>query len=445
MTISGPPGRSIFHNRNFLMLWSAQALSQTAQNAIWFGLLVIVEETTKSTTQMSIAVLTSILPSVFFGLVAGVLVDRSSKKAVLVVTNLLRAVFVLGFLLYPSALYLVFIINFVFCSIGQFFAPAELATIPQIVPKRQLVSANGLFNITFTVSQMAGLVILGPPVIKIFGPQTLFIALSFVYLICTVLVSLIPRAEPREQRNKEATRTGPALGNVWKEVREGWAAITSDGHTSAAVANLTLMSCLMLMMAMLAPRYAVDVLKIGADDSVFVLAPAGLGVLVGSAMMGRLTKRFGKDHLVRTGVFVFGIALMVMGLLDAIVRLIPGAIVDGFGLANLPLTASLIGMVMLLSVFLGLSYALVTIPGQTLLMERTASALRGRIFAVQLMLGNVLSVIPLVFIGGLADLFGVRVMIAFLGAATILFNVISKRWWMSARSAQLEPSSPGSA
>src|SRR3954466_4208164 len=93
----GPP---VWRNSHFMRLWIAQALTQTAQNAIWFALLVIVEEATHSTTQLGITILSVIVPSVLFGVPAGAYVDRWDKRNVLVITNALRAVVVLGYIVF---------------------------------------------------------------------------------------------------------------------------------------------------------------------------------------------------------------------------------------------------------------------------------------------------------------------------------------------------------
>lgn len=417
----------MLQNRNFLMLWVAQALSQTAQNAIWFALLVVVEETTQSTTQMSVAVLTSILPSVMLGIIAGVFVDRMNKKTVLLVTNLLRAVTVLGYLLYSSALWLVFAVNFVFCCISQFFAPAEASTIPQLVPRRQLITANGLFNLTFTGSQLAGLVILGPPIIKFFGAQTLFLLVAAVYVVCSLLVYLLPKGE--QPANPLSTLHRDTLvAQIWTEVKEGWNFITTDKGTSFAMVNLTLMSCLMLVMATLAPRYMVAVLQVRADDSVYILAPAGLGVLLGTSLLGRLSQRFSKQSLVNAGLVSMGLGLVLMGLIEGIARRVPDVLARGLGLIDQPIGIGLIPAVMVLAVFFGLQYAFVTVPAQTILMERAPVDSRGRIFAVQIMLGNLASVVPLLFVGGLADLFGIRQVIALVGVITAAVGLLSVRY-----------------
>lgn len=417
---------SVLRNRNFLMLWAAQALSQTAQNAIWFGILVVVEEATKSTTQVSIAILSSVIPSVLLGLIAGVFVDRMNKKTVLLVTNLLRALTVLGYLLYGSALWLVYVVNFLFCCISQFFAPAEASTIPQLVPKRHLMMANSLFNLTFNASQLAGIVILAPPIMKFFGAPALFILVAVVFVVCSILVSMLPRGE--EPTNPLSTlRRETLFTQVWDEIKEGTRFITSDRGTSLAMVNLTLMSCLMLVMATLAPRFMVAALEVRADDSVYVLAPAGLGVLVGTSLLGRLSQRFARHSLTNVGMATMGIGLIIMGSLESIARRVPDVLARGLGLTNQPVGMGLIPAVMLLAVFFGIQYALVTIPSQTTLMERAPVDSRGRIFAVQIMLGNLASIIPLLFVGGLADILGVRQVIALVGVVTFAVGVLNIR------------------
>jgi len=124
--------------------------------------MVLVQKGTQSAAHMSVAVLTVVLPSVIFGLVAGAYVDRRDKRLVLIGTNLLRAGLMPLYILMPDRLWLLFAVNFLFATISQFFAPAEVAMIPALVGRRQLLQANSLFNVTFTAAQLGGLVLLGP-------------------------------------------------------------------------------------------------------------------------------------------------------------------------------------------------------------------------------------------------------------------------------------------
>ena len=73
-----------------------------------------------------------------------------------------------------------FVINFVFSTVGQFFAPAETAMIPTVVPRHRLLQANSLFHLTFTASQLVGLVVLGPLLAKVGGVDGLFVGVPVV-------------------------------------------------------------------------------------------------------------------------------------------------------------------------------------------------------------------------------------------------------------------------
>src|SRR6266508_3554095 len=130
----GPLDLSIWRNRDFLLLWLAQAISQTAQNAIWYGIVVLVQHRSNSSTQLSVAVLTLVIPSVVFGVLAGVYVDRWDKRTVLIATNVIRGCIAFGYAVFdlagPLPLSLLLVINFLFSTVGQFFAPAETAMIP---------------------------------------------------------------------------------------------------------------------------------------------------------------------------------------------------------------------------------------------------------------------------------------------------------------------------
>ncbi|MHB1004739.1 MAG: MFS transporter [Chloroflexota bacterium] len=412
---------SVFRNRNFMLLWAAQAISQTAQNAIWFGLMVVVEEATRSSTQMGFAVLTTILPSILLGMVAGVLVDRMRKRSVLVATNALRALVVLGFLLYDRALLLVYGVNLVSATITQFFAPAEASKIPQLVSKRQLLTANSLFNLTFNASQLAGMVILGPPVVKLFGPSAVFVGSAAAFGVACALVYQLPR-EPAPERGLRGLDSRAVMRDVWVDVVEGWRFITTDRFTTLAMLHLTMASALMLIVAMLAPRYVVAVLSIRAEDAVYILAPAGLGILAGTSLMGRLVRRFSKETLVNTGLVIMSVFIFLL----STVGLFAGTfLAPAWAVPGLQGGSSVVALVMFIALVLGGGLSLIIIPSQTILMERAPSDTRGRIFAVQIVLGHVASIAPLMFMGGLADLIGIERVIALLAAGVLMVWFVS--------------------
>src|SRR5437667_196742 len=110
--------RVVLRNRNFTALWSAQLLSQIAQNIINFAVLVKVEDLSHSTTQIAVTIVSFTLPAVLFGPIAGVFVDRLDKKLILVWTNVLRAVATLGFVFLGGSLPAIYAILFVSSAIN---------------------------------------------------------------------------------------------------------------------------------------------------------------------------------------------------------------------------------------------------------------------------------------------------------------------------------------
>lgn len=410
-----------------MFLWSAQAISQTAQQAIWFGMMVVVEEVSRSSTQLGIAILSTIIPAILLGLVAGVFVDRVNKKTVLVTTNLLRAVAVLGYLLYPWSLYVVYSVNFVFVGISQFFGPAEASTIPALVPRKHLAAANSAFNITFTASQLVGIVLLAPWVIKLVGAPALFVVTGGLYVVAAWLVWLLPPGVPPAKPLSTLQRDTLAR-DVIHDVKEAWGFITADSRTWWAMLHITLTSCLMLILAMLAPRYVVAVLQIQPEDAVYVLAPAFLGIVAITSVLSRLVGRFGTPRLVNLGLTATGLALVAMALSESLEGvLLPVVWTALGGLLHLPLRHGLVPPTMVISLVLGLGYALASVPSQAVLMERAPVESRGRIFSVLLLLTNVAAIVPLMFLGGLADLVGVNLTIGIVAAVVLCTAAASIR------------------
>ncbi|MBX6771661.1 MAG: MFS transporter [Chloroflexi bacterium] len=424
-------GRSIFHNRPFMTLWAAQFVSQTAQQAIWFGMIVVVEQVSQSSAHLSAAILSTIIPGILFGLFAGVVVDRSNKKAVLVTTNFLRAATVLGYLLYHWSLYAVYGINFLFVAISQFFGPAEASTIPALVPRRDLVTANSLFNLTFTISQLVGIVLLAPWVIKFLGAPALFITVAGIYVVAGILTSLLPPGVPPE-RGLGTLRRDTVISVIRSEVLEAWRFIRFDRRTWWAMIFVTMASTLMLILAMLAPRYVVVIIGIQPEDAVYLFAPAGIAIFLMTVTMDRLVRRVGEMPLAYVGGIISSAALVGLAVIPRLIgparqaarSLLPGIVSPPGGWTIVP-------VLMALSAAIGVGFALSTIPCQSVLMERAPVQSRGRIFSVLLMMGNVAAIVPLAFLGEIADLIGVSMVIGLVGVATMAITLFGLREWQA--------------
>jgi len=421
-----PPGApahegGVWRNPSFLLLWAAQAIGQTAHNAVHYGLLVLVQRGTESAAHMSVAVLTVVVPSVIFGLVAGAYVDRRDKRWVLLGTNLLRAALMPFYIFAPDWLLVLYAVNFLFAVISQFFAPAEIAMLPVIVGKRRLLQANSLFQITFTASQLGGLVLLGPLLVNLIGTDGLFTAVGVALLVSAALVWPLPSTHNRLESGVLGFRA------LWDEIGFVLRYVRTDRVISWGVTQWTIGSTLALIIATLAPTFVVVVLRIRAEDSVFVLAPAGIGTVLGSLMLTRWGERWNQRRLVEYALVVLGACMALMALAATVWQRfgwIPDPSVTDAGTLG---WRSLIGTIMLLAVLAGFAFVAVIVPAQTLIQQRALAEVRGRLFAVQMVVSNLASILPLVALGELADLIGVGRVLILVGLCVLGAGVASMR------------------
>ncbi|MFQ5946516.1 MAG: MFS transporter [Anaerolineae bacterium] len=415
---------SVLRVRPFLFLWLAQMVSQTAFNGIHFVQMVLIERLTGSSGHIGIMILAFSLPGVLLSSVAGVVVDRLSNKSVMLASNALRVLTVSGYIVLlmtvEAGIYLLialYVLTFVSSAIGQFFSPAEAATIPLLVGEDRLLTANALFNLTLIGTQVAGLIVLAPLAVKALGIGGAFALVAAMYLIATVLTTFLPKDAPQRSSAylAEAGRIGAsALRAGWDEVREGWRFVAASAPVTLAILQLTLIVTLLLIMAMLAPGFAARVLRMSPEDAVFVFAPAGVGMLLNAFLVGRFGHRFRRQTLINGGFVALGLTLAGL----AWVSIQPGL---AFGFSR---AAGVSG----LSFFLGVELAAITIPAQTVLQERSPAEIRGRVFAVYFMLANLVGIPPLLFIGTIADRLGpqgIPIVTAVVGAALVVVGAVS--------------------
>jgi MFS family permease len=421
---------SIWRNRHFLLLWLAQAISQTAQNAIWYGIVVLVQHRSNSSTQLSLAVLTLIIPSVIFGVLAGVYVDRWDKRSVLIATNLIRGTIAFSYALFgllpQLPLSTLFLINFVFSTVGQFFAPAETAMIPAVVTRPRLLQANSLFHLTFTASQLVGLVVLGPLLAKVGGIDGLFVTMATVIVLCGALVWPLPSGRREHDPHVPASEQ-EAVKGVWRDVQDIWHFVMREQVVALGMVQWTIGAILGLVVATLVPGFAERLLHVRAEDAVFVMAPAGIGMVAGTALLNRYGDRLDKHFLTNTGLFTVAVCLGLTGGMAFVTAWLTTGNPPLIEMPTLGEVSVLVPFVMSLALIAGFGFVAIMVPAQTYLQERAPVELRGRVFAVQLMLSNFASIVPLLLLGGMADVIGVDRTLLLIGLLIALAGGISVR------------------
>jgi MFS family permease len=418
----------VVRNVNFMRLWGAQVVSQIAQNLLNFALIIRVFELAQGTRLANVSVALLILsfgiPSIFFAAAAGVYVDHWNKKRVLVLANFIRAFLVLGYLVFEHNLAMVLLLSFLISSTTQFFAPAESAAIPALVTQKQLLRASSLFVFTLYASFIVGYSA-SAPVIELFGASGPYIVTSLMFLIAGILVTFLPNIHVRESSGMPFRQVVRFTGH---EIMHNWQLIRSNHKLSFPITQLTITQASLGVLLALAPAMSVAVLAVPLKNASHVLIiPAGVGMVLGVVLIGRLVKYYSKMRLIAVGLIVASTALVLLGLTSLLHRNFHGHPVATAGEISF-LVASLV-------LILGFMNALVSAASQTLLQENTTEQTRGKVFGALNMMINIAATLPIFFAGVLADFTSVNKVITTLGLLLLGFAAV--QFWLLKRQRQL--------
>lgn len=167
------------HLRN---LWLGQVVSQLGD---WFNAIALYSllyELTGSATSIALVLVLQMLPAMVVSPVAGVVIDRFDRRTIMIAADLVRGVVVLGLLLVrtPETAWIAYAVLAIAVSATGFFEPAKSATLPSVVAREDLITANALSTGTWSVMLAVGASI-GGLVSAVFGRDTTFLlnALSF--------------------------------------------------------------------------------------------------------------------------------------------------------------------------------------------------------------------------------------------------------------------------
>jgi MFS family permease len=417
---------AVLRNRNFLLLWLAQASTQVGGNMVIYGLTVLIFSATKSNSAVSLLLLTFLVPAVFFSAVAGVYVDRIDRRLILIATNLLRAVLFALVFLAGGNVAAIFVLNMVISTVTTFFAPAEAAMIPMLVPRSQLLAANGIFTLTLNAAFALGFALLGPLVVNVAGPHALILIVAALYLVAMVFTMTLPAAPPSESRLAAADavrHTEEAVSSTFGQLREGLAYIRANRSITWSLIYLGITASLIGVLGVLGPAFATDALGLDPKQFVVVVLPLGFGVVTGILALNSFGRLVTRRRMMEGGLVALGVLLVLLSIAGPISRVLQRAqTVSPLDLSSL---VSLLAVVVAIAFCAGIAYALVAIPAQTGLQEDLPEEVRGRVFGVLNMLVSTASFVPIIVVGPISDVVGATVVIVFVGLAVAITGLIS--------------------
>jgi MFS family permease len=399
-------------NRRFRLLWLGQVVSEMGD---WFdtiALYTIILNLTGSGRNVGLLMVARFVPSFVFGPLSGVVADRFSRRTIMIVSDLLRAIIVLGFLFVRRAdqLWIIYVITVLQLAFSTFFEPARTAAIPSIVSDRELVSANAISSVTWSAMLTMGAAI-GGVVTGLFGTNVAFVLDSLSYFVSAVLIASI-RFPDRPPREKTKLTIGKALGIT--DTLEGARYVK---HRPRVLATLLVKPAWGLgggILTLLAV-FGEKIFPVGRS------AATGIGVLfaargIGTAIGPFVARRFAGEGRARMQTTI-GIAF-----------LIGGVFYIAFGSSTNFIFALLV---------LGIAHtggSILWVFSTVLLQRGVEDRFRGRVFAAELALLTLTMATSNYFTGELLDRFRLSPRILTVGIGTFfmipgILWFVTKRWW----------------
>jgi len=397
--VAAPDTVGLLAQPMFRNYWLARLLGQAGQGALLYGLLVLIVDRTDKSIYGSLFVVCSIVPSLLFGLFGGWLADRLPQRAFLIGLDVARAAIVALMLRTSADLTTIFAVTLGVWTVHQFYSPTENAIVARIVPASRLPDANSRANLALILAQVLGMVMLAPLLLKLPDERVLFGVVSALYLSAAwfhLRMGRLPGHEPGDKRR-------PPLA-----FRRGWQVARADRPIFAALLDAILIGVGMSALIVIMPHYLVRVLDTGADNTVFIFAPAVIGLTLGLQLAPWLGRLIGHGRIATLGLMGFALAIAALGLVDQLTVVLTdtftglGRLEESLGISTRTATT------MLISVPAGFCSSLTTVGSRTVMLERAPEDVRGQLFATESTLGKIIALIPTLGAGLAVDLIDVR-------------------------------------
>ncbi len=411
---TGPVGylELLRENKGFRQLWLGQVVSQMGD---WFNtiaLYTIILNLTGSGRDVGLLMVARFLPSFVFGSLSGVLADRFSRRSIMIVSDLLRALVVLGFLFVRRAdqLWILYVLTVAQLALSTFFEPAKTAAIPSIVSDRELVAANAISSVTWSIMLTLGAAV-GGIITGWFGTDVAFVLDALTYLLSAALIARV-RVPKRPRRPKQKLTFNRLLGI--SETIEGARYVKQRPRVLALLLVKPAWGLGGGIITLLA-IFGEKIFPVGGSPATGIgvlFAARGIGTAVGPIVARRIAGE-GKARMQNS----IGIAFLIGGLFYM-----------AFGAASNFIVALVV---------LGIAHcggSILWVFSTVLLQRGVEDQFRGRVFAAELALLTLTMAVSNYATGEMLDRLAMspRIIAVALGALFVLPGLIwflTQRWW----------------
>jgi MFS family permease len=394
---SAPP-RSLARQPAFRALWAGQTVSQLGSQVTALAFPLTAALTLDAGPgAMALLGVAGTLPTLLFGLLAGVWVDRLPRRPLLIGADLARAVLLgsipLAALFGTLRLPQLYVVAFLAGVCTLVFDVAYHAILPTLVPGAQLVEGNSKLELSRSAAEIAGPGLAGNLAHVVTAPGA--IALDAISFIASALC--LRHARP----TAALAPVTPARRALRAELGDGWRFIQRDPVLRALVGGVALLQVANAALETVVLLYLARELGLGAATLGLVFAAGNVGFLAGALLPARMAARVGVGPSI-------ALALALTASADLLVPLASGPRV-------------LIIALLLLALFgFGLGRTIFNVHQVSLRQRLTPAALIGRVNATVLALTAGLAPFGALLGGALGATFGLRETLFIAGGGELL-------------------------
>ena len=373
--------RDVLRLPEFRKLFVAQAISDVGDGMTFMALLLLVNELTHSTAALAILSIAVAVPSMVGGILAGAAADRFDRRRMMIASDAIRTVLVLGFVVVGTVerLPILYVVAFAQAAIGTLFSPARGALIPRVVPVDGLMAANGLGQISRMIGALVGTALTGVIIAVAGVAWPAFIIDAATFGASVLIVLRVDRSLGAVPATAEHAQSGL-----------GWSALA--GLRVIGGSPTLLATVLGLAIAMLGLG-AVNVLFVPFLINVLHASPAWAGPLEGAQTLSM--------------VLAGGVVGALASRISAQVMMVGGMV--GIGLSILALSATPNVIVLMAVLFVAGSFVTpAQVATQTLLQTATVDAMRGRVIGAFQASMSTSTIVSTAAAGAFAGVLGVR-------------------------------------
>jgi len=372
-------------NKSFVLLFQGQFVSQLGSYVYFVAIVFWIKHATDSATIVGLIAMLATIPGVLLGPFGGTFADHFSRKKIIVISDIINGLTIssIAILLFLSPestdliITLLFIEAVINGTVMSVFRPAIAAAIPDIVPEKNVDTANGLLQSSMQIAMLIGQSI-GGVIYQLLGAPVVMLIDGVTYLFSAVSESFISIP----QKRREASESWSAAFRTFKsDTWEGVRYLREAEGLKGLFFVIALINFFSAPFGVLLPFFVEDTLGSTPAWFGYIIGGMAVGSIIGSMVAGALNvapKNKGKA-------VIGSLSLLAAGFV-------------AFAYSSGPVAA------LLILAAVGLCSGVVSVLITSVIQLSTPTEIRGRVFGLLGTLSAGLTPISLGLAGVIADL-----------------------------------------